>query len=396
MKIFNLNLKKLFTFILSISLILNAYSFSFLQGISLAYIFMTIFSLYFIIYILKYNKVIDSLSIKIVFFLLSISILTFACFPERFVLQKNLYVYIFKLLLWGIVFSFPTKEIIDKNFLLKCIIKVSVISTLYLFIQFLMMFLFSIKLPNVFSLGFIVNTGDLSLLNVYRPASFFSEPAYYSTYILITLAILLLENINVKHRNILIFIFAIGIFLSTSTAGIYMLLVLFLFYCFKNRKRKKLILASFIIVPIILIVTINLQEILNCLGDFGHTLATALEKPTHYNTLSRLGGSFNYLNDLSIIDKFIGWGVGNEYIYLGVDSTYINSVVRLIIQFGYIGATAFLIFLLKNLKKCNSLLCLFILILYIIKSFSGGAMFSISGIYMLVLYKCFVSDFNLN
>ena len=390
-----MKIKKMFTLFLSLSLILNAYSFSFAKGISLAYIFMALFSVYFIIYTIKNNKKIEAHSIGLICLLFIISIFSFSIFPERLILQSNLFTYILKLLLWGIILCFPVKEIIEKEYFLKCIVRISTLATIYLIIQFIMSAFFSINLSNVFSFGIISTSGDLSLLSSYRPASFFSEPAYYSTYVLCTLSILLLENIDVKHKKLLIILFAFGVLLSTSTAGIYMLLVLFLFYCIKNRKHRKLILTSFIIIPIVLIITVNFNSILKHLGNFGNVLTLSLEKPTHYSTLSRLGGSFDYLKNLSGLDKLIGWGVGNEYIYLGVESTYINSIARLIIQFGYIGAFAFLIFILKYLKKCKSLLGLFILTLYIIKSFSGGAMFSISGIYMLALYKFVTNEFNI-
>lgn len=388
--------KKLFTLFLSLSLILNAYSFSFAEGISLAYIFMAIFSMYFIIiYIIKNKKKVEIHSIGLICFLFMISLLVFLVFPERLTFQSNFVTYVLKLLLWGIILCFPIKEIVEKEYFLKCIVRISIISTIYLFIQFIMSTFFSVNLSNVFNLGIISNTGDLSLLNTYRSASFFGEPAYYSTYVLCTLSILLLGNINIKHKNLLIIIFAIGILLSTSTAGIYMLLVLFLFYCIKNRKRKKLILASFVIIPTVLIITLNFNSILKHFGNFGSILTSTLEKPTHYSTLSRVGGSFDYLKNLSNVDKLIGWGVGNEYIYLGVESTYINSIARLIIQFGYIGAFAFFIFMLTYLKKCKSWLGLFILTLYVIKSFTGGAMFAISGIYMLMIYKFVISEFNI-
>ncbi len=386
-----MKIKKCLTFLLSIILILNSYSFVFLKSVSLDYIFFSIFALYYLIYIIKHNIKITITPLILIFFLLLLSCHTMLINPIINI-QNNTFIYIIKLLLWGFILSCPLEELVDKKLLIKFMYIISIIATIYLMIQFIGSYIFNVNFSNVFNFGIIQNsTNDLSNLTIYRPASFFGEPAYYSTYILCTLSFLILDNFNIKKKKLSIIFLIFGIFLSTSTAGIYLLLILLMCYILKNQKSKRFLLLILLIAPIFFILVSNMSNILESLGNFGNLLSFALEKPMHYSTLSRLGGSYKYLTNLSGIYKLIGWGVGNEYIFLGVESTYMNSVVRLIIQFGYIGGLAFIMYILIILKRCNSLLALFLIILYIIKSFTGGAMFSTSGIFILILYKMVIN-----
>ena len=144
--------------------------------------------------------------------------------------------------------------------------------------------------------------------------------------------------------------------------------------------------------PIISVIILNLNTILEGLGNFGKIFDDAITKPTHFSSIARLGKSYNYLGNLTGMQKYFGCGIGNEYTFLGVTSVYINSMARLIIQSGYIGVILFGAFLIQVFKECKSYIEYFLLILYITKCVSGGAMFSIPGIFILLILK--MSNFN--
>jgi len=298
-----------------------------------------------------------------------------------------------KLLLWACVLSLLITKDFDQKIFYNLVLRIALLATLYMYLQLASFIVFGIRLPNRFAFGFVHYQSEeaLTALASYRPYSFFVEPAYYGTYVICVLAAILFDEIKVKKNKLGICIFlTVGAIMSTSTSVIVMLGVLYSLYSMhtmqimglKNIRLHIIVLAIILIAAVIGFIT-SYEKILPLFGSYGKSILSSLYKLQRLDSSARVGGSFIMLESVTKLSLVWGSGIGNEYYSLGISETYMNSVVRLILNNGYVGFAIFLIYLMYLFFKFKDYLSWFYLILYASKCFSGNAMFSLAGIYML-------------
>lgn len=380
------NVKKFFMLILMFSMLISMYVFSFFESLPIIYIIYMIFSIYFIFQLLKEKRLVDLKPLFVVFSLLFISLIAFLLSVDSKI-SLNTLINGGKLFVWGIILSFSVSYL-KKDVLLKIYTFIAIFTTIYLFVQAFFSYILSINLSNVFDFGIITfRTVDMgTLIRGYRPSSFFAEPIDYSNFILCYLGILLLGDYKIKYKKPVIIFLIIGMLLAASTTGIFMLLLLIGIYVLKNfKKNKKMILTSILILPVILLIFSNLNSILINLGTVGETILKNIEKVQYASTSSRIGGSYSHLKNLKGINLYIGYGVGNEYVIFNGEASYMNTITRIIFQFGVIGLAIIGIYLIKKFFKTENLAARFIILLTIIECFTSNILFSISNIFMLLM-----------
>lgn len=382
------NCKKMFTTFLAVSLILDGYAFKFAPSISLSYIFLLFFLFVFLINIKKDSPKINLVSLLMIFTLILISVF-YTFFDNLNIITNKFILDSFKMIAWGLTLSFVPYYLDYGSFIKKCT-KISLYSTAYLFIQAILFYILSIKLPNGIDFPFIKYIGvDISsFVSTYRPASIFSEPSYYSMFVLLTLAMNLFREKETPNVFFIV-ILCIGIIISTSTGGIYLLLILFILKFIFNSKKitKKSILILLLAVPSLLFIINNYESLLSRLGSVGEATLKALDKVSNYESSSRLGGSYQYISLLKGKNFILGYGIGNEYAVTGGQIRYFNSITRLFLQTGLIGIIIFSLYCLYNVAKSRGNVgAFYIMIFYIVKVLTAGSMFSISGLLILSIY----------
>lgn len=387
-----LSIKKIYLFILSISMCISMYTFSFFDKLPIIYIIFMLFAILFIFLNMRIKNKNDYSSLILTLTFLFMYLINFL-FSNITVTSNNI-ISIGKLLIWGLILSFSTIYL-DKKKFIKYIYHVSIVATIYLFVQSIFYYMFSISLSNVFDFGIIeFRTLDMgTLTNIYRPSSFFAEPIDYSNFILVCLTFVLFDEDfkNIINKRFTIIIYIIGILLSASTTVIFMLLLIGLIYFLKSNGKKAgfRILFLLVIVPLALSVWFNFESILFKLGTFGETFYNAIYKVNYFSTSSRIGGSYSRLSSLSSFRLAFGYGIGNEYyLYDGIQQ-YMNTITRLIFQYGILGIFMTLIYFIRLFIKSNNAVSKILVLIVFIECFTSNILFSISSIFIFsIIYLC--------
>lgn len=223
------------------------------------------------------------------------------------------------------------------------------------------------------NLGIMPNNGKLfnNLVDGYkwsnsvtykRVNSIFSEPSYFSIYILPIMAYFSINNKN----KIAIFLM-ITLFLSTSSLGILGGIIILLYNIFRNYNLKKIMKILFILVflcaiSLIVLDFFNLEWIIK--NNF--TKLDNLQSDSAIRFMGNLD-NFRYLPN---IFKFIGVGTGQLATFLLqygiVTYNYSNALIITLFNYGILGFIVFISTILKLFIriKCNyrSLVLIFLLI----------------------------------
>lgn len=384
---------KSYMIILGVSMCISMYAFSFLKSLPLIYIIFLLYDLYCFTYIIKTRTKITLLTIFVVIILLLFSMLSLL-FNANLGLNANFIINFGKLLIWGMTLSFTIIKL-NKQYLYNILYKVSIVVTLYLFIQSLFFYIFSISLSNVFDFGIITfRTLDMgTLTTIYRPSSFFAEPIDYSNFIIMCLTLSLFDE---KYKSIakmkgLNFFYFIGILFAASTTGIFIcLMVFFLYILLEKRKNIKFLFPMIIIgVPLMVVIYSNLDKIMMGMGSLGTTLYKTINKVNYASSNSRVGGSFDRIMEIPYRNLPLGFGIGNEYyLYLGVP-TYMNTITRLIFQFGVLGLMVITLYFIRLYLKSVNNAAKVLIIISVIEFFTSNILFSISNILMMsIIFLC--------
>ncbi|MBM6619099.1 hypothetical protein [Bacillus suaedaesalsae] len=305
-----------------------------------------------------------------------------------------------RLALWAFAISFMGYFLFEYQHTKKWVIRISVIATIYVLLQYFFWQIFNFHLPSVINNALIQPASEgyantVRLTEYYttryiRPPSFFGEPAYYSYYTLVGLVLSLFSNISRGEiiKYVIPILLSIGIIISTSTSGIYLLLLVWLFYFFKVSKEKSGFKKSFLLAPItsLLILIVFAIYLKTRKNDFFLKIGDILSKPFEFEETSRLGGSYDLFNYLDGIHRFLGTGFGNENIFLHLDSVYYNSITVILLSSGYLGFITFCAFAGNLLRKKGSINFLLALI-YILLCFSSSILYSsFSVIYLTIIF----------
>jgi len=270
----------------------------------------------------------------------------------------------------------------DKNVGIKIFKWACIISTLFLFTQFVALQAFNkaisgyIKFLPMIDESLKAIAENASLIRNPRPRSFFQEPAHYAAYIsmFIFLDLLYLKRSKIN-LPIDIFLFA-GVIISSSTTGIIMCLLSFVAFflkvIFEKRKKDIIIFSSLSIVFVITGI------ILISLGF----LDSVVSKVTNVQSfLARFDG-YRYVFDFSsfgsaFVTLFFGRGM------LDLGTFYLSGYPRLLYYFGIVGLLCFSYSLISVNKKALPFATFFMII-------NLGTV-SVLSPYMVLFFSLFIS-----
>lgn len=233
------------------------------------------------------------------------------------------------------------KDFFNVSLGLKFLKIVTIFSTIYLILQFILLKGFNFYLSG-FIPGLPLNVEDLNNLEqlytsniINRPRSIFQEPAHYASYVLVYLGLTLFNNVSKEKYTALMI--TIGLILANSSTGLLtmaILLILYLFnYLSKIRKIEELLKYTAIVASIVILCILFSQtEIFKSFIDRTFVTGNA--------TKGRLGTYTIIFNDVSLI----GNGMKDFYMYL-------PGIPRLYYYFGIIGILVFLIISVQLLLK---------------------------------------------
>lgn len=362
-----MKIKTIFSWTFPIILVLNGYS-SGIGVISLGVVILSFF--YLISFILLLNnkiKVIKKDAFVVIFLFFCIFFIK-GDFSLSSInkMMKILYFYYFIMI---------SSILLDYSKMRKYIINFGIIFTSYLFIQVIFWKFLNIYLPNLFLLKPLYATYSAEAyknyvltMNYLRPASFFSEPAFYANYMLVAIY---LEIFDKKYcRKKIIIFFSLGIIFSTSTAGIICLFLMYIYY-FKNKIKKNIIM--FLILGISFTFCLEKIEIEN------QTYKYTKNKILNIKNSTRIGKSFKKIDfDL----KKLSFYIGEKNIDKNIG--YTNSITDLYITYGLLGIIFQIGFILSIYIKQKEKKSKILLYIYILKCFSSGLMFNLYGILLFV------------
>ena len=313
-----------------------------------------------------------------------------------------------KVYLWGISICIVNYIFFDLKNLRKWFVIIGGISTLFLFIQFLMWLIGGSEINGIISLGLLqpyhidysIGSGSF-YTSFYRPSSFFSEPAFYANFILSAIVLVLVNSngINKKQYIFIISFFSLGILVSSSTAGIVLLFILFCLY-YKNYILKNLysfLIGLLVFISILGVVYFNLESFDES-TYLGKSIVTINRKFEVMDHSRRFGRSYDALDYLKEEQKIFGVGMGNEINILPPNSdSYMNTVTMMIFSVGVVGLGVFMIFITGLLLSAKNYVILFLFISYLAKCVNGSIGFSLYGILFLglaIFLNCYYSKEN--
>ena len=320
------------------------------------------------------------------FFIIVISLFDF--FYRDIESYRTVIIDFLKLIIFGSGSTLLVQNCEDKEKLVRNYIIVSCIYASYLYIQIIAYYGAGIFLPNVYSIGPLRPLYDayswdyqqyVEIICMARPASFMNEPAFYSSFICITLGIILFDAHNItfiqKHKGVFIAFFLISIILSTSTSGmIYACIVIFVYLL--SCKRYTAVISGLTIVAVLMVISYSssLQQALesNRLYEF------TLKKLINITGQARVGNGVNLLSDISFNDLLFGYGYGNVKTYSNYD--LINSSVTILLSTGIVGCILWIRFGAHMLLKYRCKLSWLYIALFFIASLGSGVI-NIQGIY---------------
>jgi len=251
----------------------------------------------------------------------------------------------------GILISFTLWSFIvgykyDMKKYFDTIVVISVVSVVFLMIQFYEYYFNSIvisgKLP---LLGAVADVPENAFKSTEygRCSSFFVEPAHYAIY----LAPAFLYSLE-SRKFLLATLFIVGIILSTSLTGVILLISIILFYYLHDNDESRL-LRLFKVILILIFGFLAITRVVNYYPDFIIKIAS------DSGIFSIRGfGSFQYLSEFSLGELITGiglnrleeWGLLHGY-YI---KNYANAWSYIVISFGLIGFT-FAIIIAKLLYR---------------------------------------------
>lgn len=279
----------------------------------------------------------------------------------------------------------------DSNYGAKLIVSISTVATVYIFIQTIVFYSMGIVMPFIipFLEPMVSDYNDISGLIgwynqfYYRPQSFFMEPAHFSQYNLVSLALCLFwkEKFFEQNRIKTAIFLSIGLVLSTSSIGVLIGLFIWFVYLLKfysNKITHKKVML-FILLCFILIIFSP------AIFDIERITVPVLRV---FQTTARTTDSFSLFEGLNIKHKILGIGLGNEEAYLGIGSRipFMNALTIVLLSAGYLGLMAYLLLSMSMIVYKKGLSRLLGISLFIL-SFGSEVFFTYTGIvWMLFIY----------
>ena len=392
-----------FSFWFALSFILNGYATG-ITGISLGSAVFIIYSLITIVSTFNNKLHIRKNELLLVICYILLTLISLLSLNSKYVLSIDIMKGMMRLVLWAIMISMVTSKYFHYSELFKWLNRIGIVLTIYIIFQTIMFYVASIYIPNIYNFAILVpydmgyaNYDILSASTILRPGSLLSESSFYGNYVLCMLCMCLgkINDGTTNHRNLfkLAIFYSMGVVLSTSTGAIVFLPVIWLmFWKVVPEKFKALLVFALIIVLTFALVTSVDFETLSGQGGLAGSLSYAINKFQYMGTSSRIGRSYQLINEVEGINKLIGVGYGNgtNYIRLTTGETkiYMNSITTIIVETGLIGLFVYLIYMLRfisdALRKKDKVSFALLLVCFV-KAFVSGMAFGTYGIMFLFI-----------
>ena len=255
-------------------------------------------------------------------------------------------------------------------------------------------FRFSALIP-FFQISYEEGTEEFMLYQMTqsRSSSFFLEPAHCATYIFPYFAISLYEakkkgKILSKENLFLLFFFI----LFKSGMGIVCSGFMFLLYLKNNISRKgKLLIIMYLILLLFIILFANTLYL------FFEENYLSRSKELSYITenssgMIRITRGFRVFGDMSLLGQLFGLSNGaigdavkhSSIAYLFGDNSYVNNVQKLLIGYGVIGTSLFIVYAMQCYKLGTTLTKLVIFSFFLISLMSNNLFDSVMLLYFCV------------
>ncbi len=282
------------------------------------------------------------------------------------------------------------KKFLNISILIEFVKRIAILGSFFIIFQTLMYYSFGIVIKGFFSFFplYVEHYSEYDyasaykILNMYRPTSFFLEPAHYSRYCAIAIVLFLFCNKEIDKKSFFGSILClIGVILSTSSQGYFLVGIIFVLFLFtrinkvKSRSLKSLLLFILILFPIFLFFLFKSPIIQATLT---RTLSGSISNDKSALG-ARMGGFLSYL-DLPLINMLIGTGFGN----VPVD-VWLSSAAYWLYGSGIIVFIVYLYFLLKSFFKLDTI-GRYILFIIFFLFFTDDSFYS----YMIVLFFSFI------
>ena len=384
----------IFEFLFAISFILNGYATG-IPGISMgSFVFLLMILWATISNKLKYFR---NANIVYLFYLcwIVVSLIGMSQVDETYISLSSVFVGNSKMLTWVLMITIVMAQYYNFEKLVKWMTRIAVILTIYIIVQTVAFYIFSVYLPNIFSFGpiqpYAEGYADYERLGqgeMLRPASLLSESSFYGNFVLCTLAMYLeryFKNLSLKNWFVALFL-SLGAIVSTSTSAIVLLGLVWVVYLYRLKVNKALLAVIGVAIIAVFVVIQGLIRF-ESISGLVNALEYAFDKFDYLDTSARVGQSYGYIAKLNSAQKLFGVGIGNDVNFLAnitnTKEIYVNAITSLIVQMGYIGLGLFMIFILvlymRILKRKDSL-AFVLLCIYFIKGFVSGIYFSTYGI----------------
>lgn len=169
--------------------------------------------------------------------------------------------------------------------------------------------------------------------NLFRPESFFSEPSHYATFICGFLLICSMRQINKK--NILIMAFcSLGILLSGSTTGLCGAVFVWTLFSLRLMKQKNSIVYLLPIIVIAVVVFLFVSQ----------TVSFQIMMQRTFNSRDAIKSRFDWVDSLHILRSpltwMFGYGSSSDVIEL---TGWIPGWAIILVQYGIIGIALFML-----------------------------------------------------
>lgn len=272
----------------------------------------------------------------------------------------------------------------------------------YIIIQFFFAKCFNFFLPsNILPFEISKDVFDARILfekiGLYRPSSFFSEPASFSQYVIPALCLYLSKK-QTKKNQIAIYVMLVGIIISTSSLGILSAFLAWIITLYRRTEKNLIkILGGIILLITIGFITINVNSYVS------DSMSKIFGGEVNGKTDDRVYRGFAIFSQIPLEYKLFGIGLGNaekiikeNAITTIYDSRwyttydYYNNISSALIYGGVVGGIAFIlafgVFLRKNDSASKTIAIVF-LVMSCASSMFFNTMFLFYGVCLIATTK---------
>ncbi|MGV8148984.1 MAG: hypothetical protein ACLKAK_10080 [Alkaliphilus sp.] len=348
-------LKRIYTWAIMLFVLLSIYSASFMTITIADVVLLCIFPIYTIdLFLARRNKKakIHKQLFLLIYFIIVHLLLIIAMNHDVF--ESDLILRTMRYISYLAIIAVFAKEYFDIRLAWRILRFLAVASSLFLFIQYILMRHFDVYLSG-FIPGVMLADERLASLSynfalghITRPRSFFSEPAHYASFVLLYFGLALFGNYKKEKWGIIIA--GAGLLVSGSATGIltqFGIIVLWLLKLFKEKPDKNRIQSiGLIFVTIAIFSTIAVNT-----TSFDSFMTRTFD--TRVSITGRFGGYsavFSLQNE-TLAEKVVGHGMKRF-------DSFIPAIPIIRYNFGMIGLAIFIGYSMRHIlkkKNCNKI-----------------------------------------